>query len=370
MPQIFASSIAALLLWTAAPAFPAPAPNTAAKPVAATVRSTLKSATTQIRQFAFDGAADTYFASAENAKKTDHFTLTFDKPVAVKSLTVTTGKKDGADRLDAGILEASADGKKFERLAGFTKGIATAKLAGRQIRAVRIRPAADLKHPLVIREIAVEATPAVAVFKYPIEVRVDVTDAPDMKDWAEKCARLCERQYPMICEELNSKGFKPRTVINMRLRKMRGVAYASRGRITGSVEYFQRHPKDMGAMVHETVHCVQSYRSRRNPGWLVEGVADYIRFFKYEPGNLGRINPRRARYNASYRVTAAFLAYVTDKYNPHLVRKLNKVMRNGEYKEEIWTTLTKKTVQELDKEWRASLQRPKKSPATKKRKER
>jgi Peptidase of plants and bacteria/F5/8 type C domain len=364
------SLIAALLVAVPAPSFAAPAPKAADKPVAASVQSTLKSATTQIRQFAFDGSADTYFASAGNARKTDHFTLTFDKPVAVKSVTVTTGKKDGADRLDAGILEVSADGKTFERLAGFTKGVATAKLDGRRLMAVRIRPAADLKHALVIREITVESTPAVAVFKYPIEIRVDVTDAPDMKDWAEKCARLCERQYPMICEELQSDGFKPRTVITMRLRNMRGVAYASRGRITGSVAWFKRHPKDVGAMVHETVHCVQSYRSRRNPGWLVEGVADYIRFFKFEPGHLGRINPRRARYNASYRVTAAFLAYVTDKYDPHLVRKLNKTMRNGEYKEDIWTTLTKKTVQELDKEWRASLQRPKKSPATKKGKER
>jgi hypothetical protein len=37
------------------------------------------------------------------------------------------------------------------------------------------------------------------------------------------------------------------------------------------------------------------------------------------------------------------------------VKKLNKAMREGEYKEEIWKTLTKKTVQELGEEWKASL---------------
>jgi hypothetical protein len=87
----------------------------------------------------------------------------------------------------------------------------------------------------------------------------------------------------------------------------------------------------------------------------VEGIADYLRFFKYEPGKLGRINPRRARYNGSYRVSAAFLAYVTEKYDQHLVRKLNQVMRDGEYKNEIFEKLTGKTLKQLDEEWRATL---------------
>ena len=76
-------------------------------------------------------------------------------------------------------------------------------------------------------------------------------------------------------------------------------------------------------MVHEAAHVVQSYRGHGNPGWLVEGVADYVRFFKYEPENLGRIDPDRARYDASYRVSAAFLAYLADRYDPELVRSVN-----------------------------------------------
>ena len=82
----------------------------------------------------------------------------------------------------------------------------------------------------------------------------------------------------------------------------------------------------VGAMVHETVHCVQNYRGRGLPGWLVEGIADYVRFWKYEPGKAGRLTPERARYDGSYRVTAAFLAYVSDKYDPKLVTKLNAEM--------------------------------------------
>jgi hypothetical protein len=123
------------------------------------------------------------------------------------------------------------------------------------------------------------------------------------------------------------------------------------------VKFFKDHPDDVGAMVHETAHVVQHYRGRGNPGWLVEGVADYVRFFKFEPGNLGRIDANRARYNSSYRVTAAFLAYVTEKYDRELVLKLNKLMREGNYREEIFKDLTGKTVQELDEEWRETLKR-------------
>ena len=214
-----------------------------------------------------------------------------------------------------------------------------------------------MKHPLAIREFAIDSEPAVTVFKYPVEVSVDVADAPEMKEWADKAARICEQQYPMICTELRSDGFKPRHVITMTLKSdYDGVAESNGGRITGSVKYFKTHPADIGAMVHETVHCVQAYRGR-NPSWLVEGIADYIRFFKYEPGKIGRLSSEQARYDGSYRVSATFLAFVTEKYDKELVRELNQTMRKGKYKDEVFKELTGKTVQELDEEWRGTLRR-------------
>jgi hypothetical protein len=332
---------------------PAPTP---AESLAATIETTLATDGEHIRQFAFDGDPKTFFVSVKNASRADHFTLVLDKPAAVKSLIVTTGRDDGRDKLRAGVVEASADGKKFEPWAKLKDGEAKVKVSGRKVRAIRIRPSEDLKYPLVVREIAVEAEPAVAIFKYPVEFVVDVSDAPEMKKWAEKAAHICERQYAMINEELKSDGFTPPRVVRMVLRKdYRGVAATSGGRITGSVSWFKEHPDDFGAMVHETVHVVQSYRLPDNPGWLVEGIADYIRFFKYEPGKIGPLSLDHAHYNGSYRVTAAFLAYLTDKYDKHIVRKLNKMMREGKYKEGAFKALTGKTLQELDKEWRATL---------------
>jgi hypothetical protein len=350
MPQFIRCFVAVCLLAGGGVILAAQAPA----PVPAIVATSLDTAAGRIRQFAFDGDLNTFFASARNATAADHFTLVFDKPVAVKSILVITGRPQGGDNLAAGTLEISTDGEKYSEFARFADGVARAAAKGQTIRAVRVRPSTDLGHPLAIREFVVESNPPVAVFKYPIEFTVDVTDAPELKEWAEKVARVCERQYPMINEELKSAGFKPRNVITMRMKSdYKGVAFASGGSITGSVKYFTKHLDDVGAMVHETVHCVQDYRTRGNPGWLVEGIADYIRFFKYEPGKLGKIKAN-AHYNGSYRTTAAFLAFVADKYDKEIVRKLNKTMREGEYKEDVWRALTKKSVQELDDEWRAS----------------
>ncbi|HEV3021086.1 MAG TPA: basic secretory protein-like protein [Pirellulales bacterium] len=325
-------------------------------PVAATIETTLTTADDQVRQFAFDGDAGTCFVSAQEPRADDHFTLEFERPVEIRSITVTTGRADGGDVLDSGVVEVSADGKAFERLARLTNGVAEAKTDGRRVQAVRITATADLSHPMVIRELAIESQPPVAVFLYPVEFVVDVGDAPEMKEWAEKAARTCERAYRMINDELKSEGYKPPHRVTMTLKRdYQGVAETSGDQIVGSVRFFQRHPDDVGAMVHETVHVVQNYRGWRNPGWLVEGVADYVRFFKFEPGNLGPIDAERAHYDGSYRVSAAFLAYLVEKYDQDIVCKLNRLMRAGEYREATFEALTGKTLDALDEEWRATL---------------
>lgn len=346
-------------LFTAAFLTAAPAPAVGPPPVArAVVSSSLPTADGRIRQFAFDADPATYFLSGRNPTPADHLTLTFDRPVAVKSVAVLTGRPDGQAALAAGTLDLSADGTTFEAAAAFAGGKAGAAGRGRVVRAVRVRPTADQDHPLAVREVTIDSAPEVAAFRFPVEFTLDVADAPGMRAWGEKAIGVCERQYPMICEALASDGFKPPTQIRLALRAgYDGVAAAGGGRITGSAKYFKAHPDDVGAMVHETVHCVQNYHGRDLPGWLVEGIADYIRFWRYEPGKAGRLTPERARYDGSYRTTAAFLAFVSDKYDPQAVTKLNALLRENKYDAGAWKALTGKTVEELNQEWRRSLAR-------------
>src|SRR5438270_357762 len=79
-------------------------------------------------------------------------------------------------------------------------------------------PAAKPETTVAIREVTTESAPPVATFKHPVEFLVNVDDAPEMKPWAEKAARVCERQYAMINEELKSDGFKPPQLVTMTLK--------------------------------------------------------------------------------------------------------------------------------------------------------
>jgi hypothetical protein len=200
---------------------------------------------------------------------------------------------------------------------------------------------------------------------------IDATAAPDLMDWAETALRpVVQEWYPKLVAMLPSDGFTAATNLSLRFRSdMRGTPASAGGRrINLNSEWFrgELNREARGAVVHEMVHVVQSYgrgRGRRNdanltrtPGWLVEGIADYIRWFLYEPETRGaEITARnldRAKYDASYRITGNFLNWVTLKYDPEIVRKLNAAAREGSYREELWKDYTGKTVQELGDEWR------------------
>ncbi len=324
-------------------------------PVATVVSSTLATDGEKIRQFAFDGSDDTYFASTKAPTKGDSFTLTFDQAVTVKSVKVTTGKPKGGNAAADAVLSGSADGKEFAQVAKFADGTATAK-PEKKFTAVRIEFPADAKEAVVVREFTLETDPPLAAFKYPVEIVPNADEAPELKEWFEGVAKLCEKQYPMICDELKADGYIPPTRITMTLKKdEKGVAYASGTRIVGAVSYFEKHKDDVGAFVHETAHCVQQYKGRNNPGWLVEGVADYVRFFKYEPKKPGKLQPEKAKYDGSYRTTAAFLEYVVTTHDKEAVRKLNAAMKQGKYTPDLWKDITGKSLEDLGRDWQKSL---------------
>jgi Peptidase of plants and bacteria len=197
---------------------------------------------------------------------------------------------------------------------------------------------------------------------------IDATAAPDLMEWAETELRpVVELWYPKLVTMLPSDGFQARTNITLRFRNDMGGTPASTGGggINLNSGWFRKELKceARGSVVHEMVHVVQSYgRARganpnatRTPGWLVEGMADYIRWFLYEPETKGaeitQRNLARAKYDASYRITGNFLDWITRKYDREIVRKLNAAAREGRYSEQLWFDWTGKTVQQLGEEW-------------------
>jgi hypothetical protein len=197
------------------------------------------------------------------------------------------------------------------------------------------------------------------------EITIDTSEVPELSEWAEKTLRpACEEWYPKIVEMLPSDNYTAPQRFSITFRKdKKGVADTGGTRINCAADWYKKNLKGeaVGSVVHEMVHVDQQYgRARggaRNPGWLVEGIADYIRWYKFEPQSHGTEirDPSRARYDASYRVTANFLNYVTEKYDKDLVRKLNAAMREGKYSDDLWKQYTKKSVEELGQEWKDSL---------------
>jgi len=129
-----------------------------------------------------------------------------------------------------------------------------------------------------------------------VKIKVDTSEVPDMADWAAEAKKRCEENYPMICRELASDGFKPPTKVKMVFKDAKGIAYTSGATITCMSGWFKKHPDDYGATIHEMCHVVQSYWGKPVPGWLTEGIADYVRWFVYEPANRRpHVNPRHAK---------------------------------------------------------------------------
>jgi hypothetical protein len=194
---------------------------------------------------------------------------------------------------------------------------------------------------------------------------LDVTAAPDLEAWAEKELKpVVQAWYPKLVVMLPSEGFAAPSKVTLKFRNDMGglPASAGGGQINLNSIWFRKELKReaLGSVVHEMVHIIQSYgRGRggnRVPGWIVEGIPDYIRWFLYEPQSKGAEitarNLESAKFDASYRITGNFLDWVVKTHGEASVQKLNAAARNGEYSEEFWKRLTGKSVQELGEEWK------------------
>jgi hypothetical protein len=190
-----------------------------------------------------------------------------------------------------------------------------------------------------------------------VKVTVDTKEVPEVAAWAQKAKQLVEKWHPRITELLKSDGFTPPSGVKMVFKKdMKGIAYTSGSTIVIAAAWIKKQPNDYGMVVHELTHVIQRYRGN-NPSWLVEGIADYIRFYHYEPKTKLTVNRRRASYRDGYRTTAMFLAWIEKTKDKDFVRKLNVALRQGKYKDELFKTYTSKSLDELWDTFIASLER-------------
>ena len=206
---------------------------------------------------------------------------------------------------------------------------------------------AEESHARFLYPIAVQKTVEVPTIVLDVS---EVADSPQIVKWAEDSKTLCEEWFPILCRFLATDDWtRPKEIKLVFKKELQAPGVTSGNTIQVSVKWIEQHPYYFGMVIHELTHVIQAYPNSRNkPGWLVEGIADYIRLWKYEPeAPRPHIDPAKASYRDSYRTTAAFLAWANWKYDKRLVRKLDKALREGAYTDAIWLDVTGKSIDAL-----------------------
>ena len=302
---------------------------------------------------AIDGDPASYFKSTYGMDDGDDFLVLLSRPIPVKSLKIVTGDPDGLDPVTDGFVETSPDGVAYAKAASFDDmGIASAALGGKPVSAIRIRLNPHGGMPaLLIREIAIDSPAKIThVALGPGRGFVDTSQAPDVADWAQRAEKQLESFWPDTAALLYSDGFITPNMVNIVYRTGPGVtdvAATGGGVMTVNAKWCREHPNDTGLTVHETAHVIQAMASY-DPVWLIEGTADYIRWVKFEPQNFHpRINVQRSTYHDAYQTSATFLAWCELHYDSCLVTKLNRAIRFGTYKNDLFKTYCGKDVDTL-----------------------
>lgn len=138
-----------------------------------------------------------------------------------------------------------------------------------------------------------------------------------------------------------------------------GVAAAGGGKVTYSASYYRSNAKDIDVVTHEVMHLVQAYPAGAGPGWITEGIADYVRYkYGIDNASAGWSLPAFASsqsYTNSYRITARFLVWLENHVKTSIVNELDNTMRLKTYSANTWKDITGKTVDEL---WQSYSQNP------------
>ena len=181
-------------------------------------------------------------------------------------------------------------------------------------------------------------------------VEVDTSQDPEAAAWGDAAKHLIQLWFPYVTELMDTRDhFRIPRTIRLVIKPTNGApAYTENDTITCDSKWIAAHPDDLGMVVHELTHVVQQYTGRaERPGWLVEGMADYVRWWKYQPEAQLRKPGPNATYHDAYRTTAYFLAWVSYHYDERLVPQLDHAMKIGEDPVPIFKQLTGKEPQEL-----------------------
>lgn len=178
-----------------------------------------------------------------------------------------------------------------------------------------------------------------------------------VRAWADEAAHLVIEWWPQVARLLATDDFRPPEQLTLTFKKeLKGPAHRTTDGIFIGVPWITAHPEDFGMIIHEMTHAIQDYHGvPQGAGWLTEGIADYIRYWHYEPELPRRgIDLAKASYRDGYSTTGAFLAWIIVKYDRRAVRRLDAALRAGKYTDAIFEEISGKALDSLWSEFLAS----------------
>jgi len=184
-------------------------------------------------------------------------------------------------------------------------------------------------------------------------------------EWFAVAVNVIRELYPKYDKYLESEGHIPAGAVALRAQSTGPIGWNSSTTIGFNTNYIKpgaRGEKDWGMIAHELVHFIQNYQGGEGegvPGWITEGIGDYMRHAFFEPEKEMRpVNPDSARYTNAYQVSAGFLMWLAETYDLDIVPKLNTHGRQRTYSEEVFVEYTGKKLDDLWDEYVESILRP------------
>ncbi len=187
-------------------------------------------------------------------------------------------------------------------------------------------------------------------------VELDTSETANLQEWGEKAKQLVEEWYPRMDNLLPTAGFQAPRKVRLVFRKSDdGIAGTAGDTIYIMSGWIEKNPGDIGLVAHELVHVIQSYPRRTGPGWVTEGIADYLRWAVFEGKPLAWFPVPRSRgnrpvergYEQSYQITAGFFLWLESDLVPGIVNRLNTAMRRRTYSAELFQEATGQTLDDL-----------------------
>jgi len=316
------------------------------------VTTSLKFLETRWPELAFDGDEKTSFR-ATSVEQGDHLTFALPCP-AVGEIAVVTGGENGdlPSILGEGVLEVSVDGERWSGEVPFVDGEAVV-VAPAGTLYLRLRATGDQDHALIIHEIEL----------------VEPLLVPNLVDAREitMTQRVGDETVPVVLPVTFAVNFEKYPERRDEIAVMRRV-YFERWLLVVDLlgvfedprtdQRFELDPSKFGdlsvpdaadQLVTQLVSHLQHYRPD-TPEWFKTGYPGLIRSRLVPESTWSKSVPAKGDPKealAGGAQTVAFLYWVGQEYGGAVLQAISQDCSHGGYRESIWETLTKKSLQEI-----------------------